>query len=164
MQSQQQPPKEIVTIAYPTSPAPSYTTAIPSHLAMGHPEPSPIPVSPGYVPPLYPSQSQAGQIPQVQMQQGGYPIPEHYSHPQMQQPQPQFQPQFQQQPQGEKGLSGPPGIPYQNVQPGGTPMMDPKNVKGLPRGPTGERDWSNGICDFTDDCGTCTLFPFPLSI
>ena len=44
------------------------------------------------------------------------------------------------------------------VQPGATIPMDLRNTKGLPRDVNGEREWSNGLCDFFGDCGTCSYF------
>ncbi|PFH47899.1 hypothetical protein AMATHDRAFT_66586 [Amanita thiersii Skay4041] len=58
-----------------------------------------------------------------------------------QQPQPQMV--QMQQPQPTMGMT---------VGPGGN-----RNAKNVPFNPNGKRDWSNGICDCFDDCGTCLM-------
>ena len=43
------------------------------------------------------------------------------------------------------------------VQPGASAVMDPKNVKGMPRDVGGEREWSNGLFACFNEPGTCLL-------
>ncbi|KAF8589183.1 PLAC8-domain-containing protein [Ramaria rubella] len=51
---------------------------------------------------------------------------------------------------------------YYNQQPGATPQMQMnaggnRNAKNVPFNSTGEREWSNGLCDCCGDCGTCCI-------
>ncbi|KAF8635773.1 hypothetical protein AX17_003860 [Amanita inopinata Kibby_2008] len=75
------------------------------------------------------------------------PPPQTMQPPQMMPPPQMMQPQMMQpqmvQPQPTMGMT---------VAPGGN-----KNSKNLPYNAEGKREWSHGLCDCFDDCGTCML-------
>jgi len=53
-------------------------------------------------------------------------------------------------------------MPSHDKQPSHTEMMLPtsggaRNARNMALKKNGKRDWSNGLCDYCDDCGTCRL-------